>query len=243
MQLSHQFWGLTITRGIYWTIRRGFPAKIFILAEATMVAESPITMLEILRLITANELKTLIKGCSLNNRESQKKLYDSFYSYGMSICDRYTRNKEDSIEIFNDGFLKVFKEIYRYRPAYEDELNSFKGWLRKIMIYTAIDYNRKHHKHSFTMELDAALIFVPADDQSVFDRISCDEIIDAVRELSPAYRTVLNLFIIDGFSHEEIAKQLGIAIGTSKSNLSKARQQLQNILKKDNKILLVKNVG
>jgi RNA polymerase sigma-70 factor (ECF subfamily) len=111
------------------------------------------------------------------------------------------------------------------------------------MIYTAIDYNRKYRKHSFTVELDAALIFIPAGDQNVFDMISCDEIIDAVRELSPAYRTVLNLFIIDGFSHEEIASQLGIAIGTSKSNLSKARQQLQNILKKDNKILLEQNAG
>ena len=200
-------------------------------------------MSEILHLINAERLKTLIKGCSQNNRESQKRMYDSFYSYGMSICDRYTRNKEDSVEIFNDGFLKIFKEIHRYRPAYEDELNSFKGWLRKIMIYTAIDYNRKYRKHSFTVELDAALIFIPAGDQNVFDMISCDEIIDAVRELSPAYRTVLNLFIIDGFSHEEIASQLGIAIGTSKSNLSKARQQLQNILKKDNKILLEQNAG
>ena len=73
--------------------------------------------------------------------------------------------------------------------------------------------------------------------------ISYDEIIRAIRELSPAYRTVLNLFIIDGFSHEEIANQLGISVGTSKSNLSKARQQLQKILKKDNKILIAKNVG
>jgi|GEM_PF-37562 len=219
------------------------PGKIFILAAATLTAELPIIAIEIFHLITTIELKALIKGCSLNNRGSQKKMYDSFYSYGMSICDRYTRNREDALEIFNDGFLKVFKEIHRYRPAYDDELNSFKGWLRKIMIYTAIDYNRKYHKHSFTVELDAALIFVPAEDQSVLDMISCDEIIDAVRDLSPAYRLVLNLFIIDGFSHEEIAKQLGIAVGTSKSNLSKARQQLQNILKKDNKILLVKNVG
>jgi len=73
--------------------------------------------------------------------------------------------------------------------------------------------------------------------------ISYDEIIRAIRELSPAYRTVLNMFIVDGFSHEEISSQLGIAVGTSKSNLSKARQQLQNILKKDNNIIRAKNVG
>ncbi len=161
----------------------------------------------------------------------------------MSICDRYTRNKEDSIEIFNDGFLKIFREIHRFKPAYTDELNSFKGWLRKIMIYTAIDYNRKYHKHGFTTELNTAMIFAPTEEEDVFDMISYDEIIRAIRELSPAYRTVLNMFIIDEFTHDEISSQLGIAVGTSKSNLSKARQQLQNILKKDNKIIRAKNVG
>ena len=196
-----------------------------------------------MHLISANELNELIRGCTLNDRKSQKKIYDSFYRYGMSICDRYTRNKEDSIEIFNDAFLKIFKEINRYRPAYTDELNSFKGWLRKIMIYTAIDYNRKYYKHGFTAELNTAMIFVPAEEENAFDMISYDEIIQAIRDLSPAYRTVLNMFIVDGFSHDEISTQLGIAVGTSKSNLSKARQQLQKILKKDNKILRARNAG
>lgn len=161
----------------------------------------------------------------------------------MAICDRYTKLKEDSIEIFNDSFLKIFKEIHRYKPSYADEMNSFKGWIRKIMIYTAIDHNRKHSKHNFNAELDKSIIYLPADEESAFDMISYDEIIRAIRELSPAYRTVINLFIIDGFSHEEISEQLGIAVGTSKSNLFKARQQLQKILKNDNQILISQNVG
>ncbi|KAA9038514.1 sigma-70 family RNA polymerase sigma factor [Ginsengibacter hankyongi] len=196
-----------------------------------------------MQLISAEELNLLIRGCTLNKRESQKKLYNSFYSYGMAICDRYTKRKEDSIEIFNDSFLKIFKEIHRYKPSYVDEMNSFKGWIRKIMIYTAIDHNRKYHKHDFNGELEKSIIYLPADDADAYDMISYDEIINAIRELSPAYRTVINLFIIDGFSHEEISDQLGIAVGTSKSNLSKARQQLQKILKKDNQILRSKNVG
>lgn len=161
----------------------------------------------------------------------------------MSICDRYTRRKEDAIEIFNDAFLKIFKEIHRYKPAYADEVNSFKGWIRKIMIYTAIDYNRKYHKHSFTADLENNMIYIPTEGEDALDMISYDEIINAIRELSPAYRTVVNMFIIDGLSHDEISKELNIAVGTSKSNLSKARQQLQKILKKDNKIAIVKNVG
>ncbi len=196
-----------------------------------------------MQLISAEELNILIRACVRNERESQKKLYNSFYSYGMAICDRYTRTKDDAIEIYNDSFLKIFREIHRYKPAYADEMNSFKGWIRRIMIYTAIDHNRKYFKHDFTAELDKTIIYLPSEDQNAYDMISYDEIINAIRELSPAYRTAINLFIIDGFSHEEISNQLGIAVGTSKSNLSKARQQLQKILKKDNQILLTKNVG
>ncbi len=196
-----------------------------------------------MHLLSANELNLHIRGCTLNERESQKKIYNSFYSYGMSICDRYAKRKEDSIEIFNDGFLKIFKEIHRYKPSYADEMNSFKGWIRKILIYTAIDHCRKYNKHYFSGEIETSLIYLPAEEENAFDMISYDEIIRAIQDLSPAYRTVLNLFIIDGFSHEEIANQLGISIGTSKSNLSKARQQLQKILKKDSKILIAKNVG
>lgn len=196
-----------------------------------------------MQLISSEELNLHIRGCTLNNRESQKKIYNSFFSYGMAICDRYTKRKEDAMEIFNDSFLKVFKEIHRYKPAYADEMNSFKGWIRKIIIYTAIDHCRKYNKHNYNADLDASMISLPIEEENAFDMISHDEIIYAIRELSPAYRTVLNLFIIDGFSHEEIAGQLGISIGTSKSNLFKARQQLQKILKNDNKILIAKNVG
>jgi len=197
----------------------------------------------ILHLLSTNDLNELIRGCILNNRESQKKIYNSFYSYGMAICDRYTRTEEDAIEIYNDSFLKIFKEIHRFKPSYEDEVNSFKGWVRKIIIHTAIDYNRKHHKHAFAADIDKTLVFIPAQGEDALDMIAYDEIINAIRELSPAYRTVLNMFIVDGLSHEEISNQLQIAIGTSKSNLSKARQQLQKFLKKENKISIAKNVG
>ena len=194
-------------------------------------------------LLSANELNHLIRGCTLNQRESQKKIYNSFYSYGMAICDRYTKRKEDAIEIYNDSFLKVFKQIHRYKPAYADEGNSFKGWIRQIIIHTAIDHCRKNNKHYFTLETEEFVAYIPESGENALDRISYDEIIRAVRNLSPAYRTVLNLFIIDGFSHEEISEKLGISIGTSKSNLFKARQHLQKLLKNDNKIQLVQNAG
>lgn len=152
----------------------------------------------------------------------------------MSICHRYTSQEEDTTEIVNDGFLKIFTEIYRFKPAYADTVSSFKGWLRKIMIYTAIDHFRKNHKHEVVGELNETYLHVPAASEDAVDKLSCEEILSAIRYLTPGYRTVLNLFIIEGFSHEEIAKELGISVGTSKSNLAKARKQLQKILYQQN---------
>lgn len=155
----------------------------------------------------------------------------------MSICHRYTSHEEDAVEILNDGFLKVFIEIYRFKPAYADTVSSFKGWLRKIMIYTAIDHFRKNKKHQLVGELNETYMHVPDAHENAIDKISYEEIRAAIRQLTPGYRTVLNLFIIEGFSHEEIANQLEISVGTSKSNLAKARKQLQKILFQQNQIV------
>ena len=192
-------------------------------------------------LLSAEELSMHIERCALNNRESQKKIYSSFYGYAMAVCDRYTNKQNDAVEILNDGFLKIFKEIYRYKPAYTDVVSSFKGWLRKIMVYTAIDHFRKNHKHQFTADLDNGIVQVASAGEDALDRISYEEIIRSIQDLTPGYRTVFNLFIIEGFTHEEISEQLGISIGTSKSNLAKARRQLQKILFHQNQIQITKN--
>jgi len=192
-------------------------------------------------LLSAEELTYHVEGCSLNRRESQKILYSSFYGYAMAICDRYTSKQDDAIEILNDGFLKVFREIHHYQPAYADVISSFKGWLRKIMVYTAIDHFRKNQKHQAVTGLDNVVYQVESPGEDAIDKLSYEEIIRAVQELSPGYRTVFNLFVIEGQSHEEIAGHLGISTGTSKSNLSKARRQLQKILFKQNEIQVAKN--
>ena len=192
-------------------------------------------------LLSAEELTYHIEACALNNRGSQKILYSSFYGYAMAICDRYANKQEDAVEILNDGFLKIFREIHHYSPAYADVVSSFKGWLRKIMVYTAIDHFRKNHKHRMVTQLDNVVYQVENVSEDAIDHLSYEEIIRAIQDLSPGYRTVFNLFIIEGLSHEEISYKLGISIGTSKSNLSKARKQLQKILFKQNQIQESKN--
>lgn len=192
-------------------------------------------------LLSADELTYHIGECALNKRESQKIIYSSFYGYAMAICDRYTNKHDDTIEILNDGFLKVFKEIHRFKPSYSDVVSSFKGWLRKIIVYTAIDHFRKYHKHQLVTQLDDVVYQIPSLNEDALEKIAYEEIIRAIQLLSPAYRTVFNLFVIDGLSHDEIAAELGISTGTSKSNLFKARLQLQKILLKQNQIQVTKN--
>ena len=193
------------------------------------------------KLLSAEELTYHVEACGVNNRESQRILYGSFYGYAMAICDRYANRQEDAVEILNDGFLKIFREIHHYSPAYADVVSSFKGWLRKIMVYTAIDHFRKNQKHQMVTQLDNVVYHIPTVHEDAIDKLSYDEIIRAIQELSPGYRTVFNLFIIEGLSHDEIAAQLGISTGTSKSNLSKARKQMQKILFKLNDLKLAKN--
>ena len=208
---------------------------------ATPDDHKPINSPNTAHLLSADELTYHVGECSLNNRESQKVIYSSFYGYAMAICDRYTSRQEDAVEILNDGFLKVFREIHHYQPAYSDVVSSFKGWVRKIMVYTAIDHFRKYQKHKMVTDMDSVVYQVAAVNESAVDKLSYEEIIRSVQELSPGYRTVFNLFVIDGLSHDEISRQLGISTGTSKSNLSKARRQLQKILFKQNQQEIAKN--
>ena len=192
-------------------------------------------------MLTARELTEHLEGCVRNDRESQEILYSSFYGYALTICERYAGNNYDAVEILNDGFLKIFKELHKYRPAYADSIASFKGWLRKIMVYTAIDQYRKNKKHLLNGHADPSLLQIASHYETALDKLSYEEILKAVQLLSPAYRTVFNLFVIEGLSHDEISQKLGIAEGTSKSNLSKARMHLQKILLQDHQIEYKRN--
>jgi len=173
-----------------------------------------------------NELaiQELIAGCKKKDRKCQKGLYQIFYSYAMRMCIRYAKDKEEAVELVNDGFMRVFINIHRY-----DDARSFKSWLSTIMINTSIDHYRKHIKRIEMEELNAR--HEMEDKESILSHIHYDDLIKLVQKLSVAYRTVFNLFAIDGYSHEEISSMLSISVGASKSNLFKAREQLKKMLK------------
>lgn len=171
-------------------------------------------------------IEALIQGCIRGDSTSQKGLYKHFYGYAMSISLRYSKNAEEAVEVLNDSFLKVFTKIKKYDPD-----RSFKGWLRKIIINTALDNYRHNLKYYHSLDIENGESS-PAT-ETILSGLGYQEILALVQNLSPAYRTVFNLYVIDGFTHEEIANMLEISVGTSKSNLSKARENLRNMLKKN----------
>jgi RNA polymerase sigma-70 factor (ECF subfamily) len=140
-----------------------------------------------------------------------------------SICLRYTRNEEDAIEVLHNGFLKVYKNIH----TYDTSKASLYTWIRKIVVNSAIDFIRQRSRFS-TVELEKAE--EPGIDAVAIQRLSAQELLRLVQQLSPATQTVFNLYVIEGYNHREIANLIGISEGTSKWHLSEARRQLQLLL-------------
>ena len=177
-----------------------------------------------MRKITEDKkVATLVDGCRRKHEASQLGLYRHYYSYGMSICLRYSRKREAALEMLNDGFLKVFLKIDQYDDKYP-----FKPWLRKILVNASIDYYRKYDQNvSETQEIAYAH---PTTYNEALDQLEFNDLLKLMQSLPNGYRMVFNLYVVEGLQHAEIAKQLGISIGTSKSNLAKARQKLKHLI-------------
>ena len=168
-------------------------------------------------------LQNIILGCRKGDRKCQHDLYKLYYSYGMSVGIRYVKGEDEAIHVLNDSFMKVFSKISKYDNKYD-----FKPWFRKIVVNTAIDYIKKQKKLHMKSNIDDAINISSRED--ILSRIGYKELIGLVQSLSTAYRTVFNMYVIDGFKHEEIAKKLNISVGASKSNLSKARARLRDMV-------------
>ncbi|HEY8780530.1 MAG TPA: sigma-70 family RNA polymerase sigma factor [Mucilaginibacter sp.] len=173
------------------------------------------------------DLHQLIRGCIKQDRKCQKMLYKAFYGFSMGICLRYAGNRDDAAEVLNQGFFKVFTHIESY-----DITRPFKAWLGKIMMNVSIDFYRANLKMAYTEDLDKAEHI--SDGELVDQNLHYNDLLAMVQRLPKAYRTVFNLFAVDGYSHEEIASMLNINVGTSKSNLHKARQKLKLMILKSN---------
>ncbi len=149
----------------------------------------------------------------------------------MAICMRYCNSKDDAMEVVNDGFMKIYKELASFKPRYDNYEAPLKGWMKSIFVNTSIDHFRKNNKNYLVSEIEESHFEMEHNGETAIDKMSYKEIMDVVQQLSPVYKTIFNLFVIDGFKHEEIAGRLKISVGTSKSNLSKAKANIQKMLK------------
>lgn len=167
-----------------------------------------------------NELEQLIKDCADGKQRALAQLYHMFSAKMYGVCLRYAKDATEAEDNLQEGFIKVFTNLKSFRNE-----GSFEGWIRRIMINVSLEKIRKQH------------LLYPVEDVSIYDsvnfsddviaKIAADDLMKLIQELPPRYRLVFNLYVIEGMSHQEIAEEMSITQGTSKSNLARAREILK----------------
>jgi RNA polymerase sigma factor (sigma-70 family) len=178
------------------------------------------------------ELLQTINGCLENNPKAQQRLYEVYFGYCLKTTFRYIYHYDKAVDVVNDGYVKIFRSLDKFQYAGMESLErSLMGWMRTIMINTAIDYLRKNNFLPEIGLIPESVWGLEDKSQASDQTLLYKELVKEIKKLPPSYRLVFNLYVIDGFTHQEIANQLGISVGTSKSNLSKARAILQRIIR------------
>lgn len=172
----------------------------------------------------------LIEGCKNENRVAQEIVFKALYGRLLSTCMRYAEDRDDAEDVLQNGFIKVFKNINNYKGD-----GSFEGWIKRIIVNTAIDSYRRKKIRPVITDTDltdrvGGQMEEELEEESVYEKVPINKVMEAVQKLSPAYKAVFNLYVMEGYNHNEISEALGISVGTSKSNLSKARFNLKKML-------------
>ncbi len=169
-----------------------------------------------------SSLTDILAGCRHGREAARKAFYERYYGYALSVCLAYADNREDACEMMNDGFLKAFRSLKELK----DE-QALLPWLRRIMVNTAIDYHRKSLKRGVQVPTEAVAYRLPEpylNDEAVFAQLSAEHILAVLHRLSVPYRLVFSLYVLEGYSHAEVAEKLKIAESTSRSHLAEANR-------------------
>ncbi|MFZ5552621.1 MAG: RNA polymerase sigma factor [Bacteroidota bacterium] len=171
---------------------------------------------------TVDELERMVEGCIQNDRTSQEKFYKRFAPKMFAVCMSFTKDYEDAKDLMQEGFIKVFKNISKY-----DRLGSLEGWVRRVIVNTAIDHIRVDKNKYFFVQYDSEADYesVQVENDAV-KQLSTEDFYTITKFLPAGYKIILTLFVVEGYSHEEIAEKLKISVGTSKSQLAKAKKKL-----------------
>ncbi|MEZ4721594.1 MAG: sigma-70 family RNA polymerase sigma factor [Flavobacteriales bacterium] len=178
-----------------------------------------------------HEEMQLVEGCKNGSRVAQQEVFKALYRRLLGVCMRYADDEDEAKDILQNGFIKMFKSIENYKGD-----GSFEGWIKRIVINTAIDNYRRKKVKPVVVDTDLTdrlgdNMEDELEDESIYEQIPVKVVLDSVQKLSPAYKAVFNLYVLEGYNHNEIAEMLEISVGTSKSNLSKARLNLRKMLK------------
>ena len=168
----------------------------------------------------------MLAGCLRNNAAAQEALYNRFSPRMLGVCYRFAKNREDAEDMLQEGFIKVFTQMHQYRNE-----GALEGWIRRIVVHTCINVLKKNKKFSDSVDIIHAT-GVQVREESIPSIVQAKQIVECIRLLPIGYRTVLNLYAIEGFSHKEIAEMLDIEESTSRSQYTRARQMLEDILVK-----------
>lgn len=161
----------------------------------------------------------LLEGCRKGQAQAQRMLYDRYSRIMFGVCLRYASSREDAQDILQEGFIRVFKNLDTFRGE-----GSMEGWVRRIMIHTSIEHYRRRSKYFLVDVNEAQGLEVTPD---AIGKLSRDELLSLIQELPPGYRTIFNLYEVEGFSHQEIGTMMNVSVGTSKSQLSRAKSWLK----------------
>ena len=177
----------------------------------------------------AKPYQALIKDCIKQKPRAQRELYNLFAPKMMAVCYRYAKDEANAEDILQEGFIKVFQKIGKY-----DDRGSFEGWIRRIMVNTAIDHIRKQKKQNMEVEINEVISEDLSED--ALDRLEVEYLYEMIQQMPNGYRLVFNLYAIEGYSHKEIGKKLNITESTSRSQLAKARKALQSMVRQMQKV-------
>lgn len=173
----------------------------------------------------------MLAGCLNNDAACQQALYTRFSPRMLGVCYRFAKSREDAEDMLQEGFIKVFSQIHQYRNE-----GVLEGWIRKIVVHTCINILKKYKKFSDCVDISYAST-IQATEENIPSVVQAKQVVECIRTLPIGYRTVLNLYAIEGYSHREIAGMLDIEESTSRSQYTRAKGILEDILVKKNIIL------
>lgn len=169
----------------------------------------------------------IVQGCIQKHPIAQKHLYDKFSRKMMGVCLRYSDNTEEAEDVVQNGFISVFENISSFRSE-----GSLEGWVRRIMVNTALTQLRKNKKLKLNVELDSVEYMLPGTNH-ITEKFGANDLLKIIQTLPTGFKTVFNLYAIEGYSHKEIGEMLNISEGTSKSQYSRAKASLQKMIQRD----------